>query len=214
MPVLWSFRRCPYAMRARMAVLSAGLTVELREIKLREKPSEFLAVSASATVPALAAGTTILDESLEIMIWALELNDPARLLEMSDEGWRLVDESDGPFKAALDHTKYAVRYPDLDPLAERAKASGFIHNLDTRLGAQDFLMGPRSTLADLAIFPFVRQFAQIDRPWFDAQPWPHVIAWLEGFLLSPAFETAMKKVPVWTQGSDPVEFAANRFPRS
>ncbi len=199
-PILWSFRRCPYAIRARMAVLSAGLEVELREIKLKDKPQAFLSASPSATVPNLQAGDLNLDESLDIMLWVLGQSDPHGLLKMPNIGKTLIAQNDGPFKAALDHTKYAVRYPDLNPQSERAKASDFIQSLETRLAAQAFLTGDTPTLADIAIFPFVRQFAHIDRAWFDAQSWPHVILWLDGFLQSADFQTAMTKVPVWDGG--------------
>ncbi|MEI4264164.1 glutathione S-transferase [Roseovarius sp. D0-M9] len=199
-PILWSFRRCPYAIRARMAVLSAGLEVELREIKLKDKPQAFLSASPSATVPNLQAGDLNLDESLDIMLWVLGQSDPHGLLKMPNIGKTLIAQNDGPFKAALDHTKYAVRYPDRNPQSERAKASDFIQSLETRLAAQAFLTGDTPTLADIAIFPFVRQFAHIDRAWFDAQSWPHVILWLDGFLQSADFQTAMTKVPVWDGG--------------
>jgi len=205
-PIFWSFRRCPYAIRARMAVLSAGLEVELREIKLREKPLAFLSASPSATVPNLQADDLSLDESLDIMLWALGQRDPHGMLEGLESGRALIAQNDGPFKAALDHTKYAVRYPDLDPEVERTKASDFVRSLDIRLAGQAFLLGDRPTLADLAIFPFVRQFAHIDRAWFDAQPWPHVILWLDGFLQGADFQTAMTKVPVWEDGAPPYVF--------
>ncbi len=205
-PILWSFRRCPYAIRARMAVLSAGLEVELREIKLKDKPQAFLCASPSATVPNLQAGDMTLDESLDIMLWALGQRDPHGLLDMPEIGQTLIAQNDGPFKAALDHTKYAVRYPDLDPQSERAKASDFIQSLDSRLAGQAFLTGRRPTLADFAIFPFVRQFAHSDRAWFDAQPWPHVILWLDGFLQSADFQKAMAKIPVWDSGAPPFSF--------
>lgn len=205
-PILWSFRRCPYAIRARMALLSAGIEVELREIKLKDKPKAFLEASPSATVPNLQAGDLRLDESLDIMLWALQQSDPHGLMNMPEDGKTLIAQNDGPFKAALDHTKYAVRYPDLDPQAERAKASDFLQALDARLAAQAYLMGDRPTLADLAIFPFVRQFAQIDRAWFDAQSWPHLIRWLDSFLQSPDFQAAMTKIPVWEDGAAPYLF--------
>jgi len=184
-------------MRARMALLSAGLEVELREIKLKEKPEAFLRASASATVPNLQAGNLNLDESLDIMLWALGQNDPHGLLNMPAIGETLIAQNDGPFKAALDHTKYATRYPGLDQQTERRKASEFIQSLNTRLTENLFLTGDRPTLADIAIFPFVRQFAYIDRNWFDAQPWPQVILWLDSFLQSADFQTAMTKIPIW-----------------
>lgn len=207
-PILWSFRRCPYAIRARLAVLSAGLEVELREIKLQEKPQAFLNASASATVPNLQLGDLNLDESFDIMLWALEQSDPHGMLDMPDVGKTLIAQNDGPFKAALDHTKYAVRYPDLDPQIERKKASDFIRLLDERLAKSSFLLDVRPTLADIAIFPFVRQFAHIDRAWFDAQPWPYVIRWLDGFLQSAAFQTVMVKRPVWEEGAQAYLFGS------
>jgi glutathione S-transferase len=189
-----------------MAILSAGLEVELREIKLKDKPQAFLRASPSATVPNLQAGDLNLDESLDIMLWALKMSDPHGLLNMPDIGETLITQNDGPFKAALDHTKYAARYPDLDPQFERAKASDFIQSLDTRLAKYSFLTSDRPTLADIAIFPFVRQFAHIDRAWFDAQPWPNLIVWLDGFLESAAFQEAMTKVTVWEDGTRPYLF--------
>ena len=205
-PILWSFRRCPYAIRARMAVLASGLEVEMREIQLQAKPEAFRNASPSATVPNLQAGDLGLDESLDIMFWALGQNDPQGLLDTPGEARSLIAQNDGPFKAALDHTKYAVRYPDLDPETERSKASDFIVSLNTRLAAHPFLIGDRPTVADLAVFPFIRQFANIDRAWFDAQPWPHVVLWLDGFLQSAAFEAAMVKIPVWEDGAPPYYF--------
>ncbi|WP_081285352.1 glutathione S-transferase [Tritonibacter mobilis] len=205
-PILWSFRRCPYAMRARMAVLSAGLEVELREIKLKNKPQAFLAASPSATVPNLQAGDLNFDESLDIMRWALDQCDPHGLLSMPSIGETLIAQNDGPFKTALDHTKYATRYPDLDPQSERAQASDFIHSLETRLATHPFLTSDGPTLADIAIFPFVRQFAHIDRAWFDAQPWSNVISWLDGFLQHADFQTAMAKITVWEEGARPYLF--------
>ena len=197
-------------MRARVAILRAGVTVELREIKLKEKPPAFLDASASATVPALDTGAFVLDESIEIMEWALHQNDPDGLLDMTQADWDLIERNDGPFKAALDHTKYAVRYPDLDPQQERAKASAVILDLEVRLEAARYLTGQRPTLADLAIFPFIRQFANIDRPWFDAQPWPNVITWLNGFLDSQEFQTAMEKFPLWGEAVHPVQFGESQ----
>lgn len=207
-PILWSFRRCPYAMRARMAVLSAGVKVTLREIVLRDKPAAFLDTSPSATVPCLAVADTVLDESLDIMVWALKQNDPEHLLDMPQDGWDLIHDNDGPFKLALDHTKYATRYPDLDPDAERAKAVRFLMQLDMRLTDHAYLLGDHATLADLAIFPFVRQFAHVDRAWFDAQPWPHLAAWLTRYTDSARFTQAMTKYPPWKDGDAPVLFGA------
>ncbi|WP_150282760.1 glutathione S-transferase [Salipiger aestuarii] len=205
-PILWSFRRCPYAIRARMAVLSAGLEVELREIKLKDKPQAFFQASPSATVPHLQAGDLNLDESLDIMLWALGKSDPLGLLDMPSIGEALIAQNDGPFKAALDHTKYSDRYPDLDARSEQAQASNFIQSLETQLAKYPFLTGDGPTLADIAIFPFVRQFAHIDRAWFEAQPWPNVILWLDSFIQSADFQKAMTKVIVWEERASPYLF--------
>ena len=209
-PILWTFRRCPYAIRARLAIASAGICVELREIQLKNKPQPFLETSPSATVPALRIGDRVLDESLEIMVWALQQNDPERLLEMPALGWELISANDGPFKSALDHTKYAVRYPGLDESAERNKAAEILLKLDRQLGHRSWLFGDRPTLADRAIGPFVRQFANTDREWFDAQPWPALIAWLDSFLESEAFARVMAKYKPWSDGAAPIWFGTQR----
>ena len=193
-------------MRARLAVLSAGVRVELREILLRDKPAAFVETSPSATVPALRDGSVVLDESYDIMLWALNQRDPDRLLDMPEQGYALITRNDGPFKAALDHTKYASRYPDLDVKAERAAAAEVLADLDMRLRGQLALFGDRLTLADLAILPFVRQFANIDRAWFDSQPWPDLIAWLVRFTDSDAFAQVMPKYPPWAEGDAPLYF--------
>ncbi|MEO1197134.1 MAG: glutathione S-transferase [Pseudomonadota bacterium] len=205
-PVLWSFRRCPYAMRARLAINSAALSVELREILLRDKPCLFLDTSPSGTVPCLKLDDRVIDESLDIMVWALTQNDPQGLLAMPADGWALIKNNDGPFKAALDHTKYASRYPELDAVAERARAAEFLIGLETRLSGNSWLFGDRATLADFAILPFIRQFAFVDRAWFDAQPWPGVTRWLDRFLESAAFDAIMTKYVPWDTSQPPVWF--------
>ena len=205
-PILWSFRRCPYAMRARGAILSAGQSVILREILLRDKPDAFLRASASATVPALSACGRVLDESLDIMVWALKRHDPQGLLQMPRAGWELIARNDGPFKTALDHTKYAVRHPDLDPVAEREKAAEILRDLNRLIAPRGWLLADRPTLADHAIWPFVRQFANTDRPWFNAQPWPDLIQWVHHFTVGPVFERIMEKYAPWAEGDAPVIF--------
>lgn len=204
-PTLWSFRRCPYAIRARLAIRAAGTPVHLREILLRDKPAAFLETSPSGTVPCLHA-TSVIDESRDIMIWALGQNDPDGWLDRLDLDAPLIDRNDGPFKAALDHTKYAVRYPNLDVATEREKAATVLRDLDDRLAQNPHLTGPTASLADAAILPFVRQFANIDRPWFGAQPWPNLIRWLDAFLTSDSFAAVMQKYPPWQPGQDEVSF--------
>jgi len=185
---------------------SSQVTVELREILLRDKPEAFLQTSPSGTVPTLRLQTKVIDESLEIMVWALQQNDPQRLLDMPQEGWNLISENDGPFKAALDHTKYATRYPDLDVKEERKKAESYLLELDERLAGRAWLFGERPSLADLALLPFVRQFAHIDRAWFDAQDWPNLVAWLDQFLDSEVFLLVMNKYATWSEGDAPIWF--------
>ena len=193
-------------MRARLAIHSSGLQVELREILLRAKPTEFLATSPKGTVPVVDVGGRVIAESRDIMLWALAQNDPENWLDMPQTGHDLIDTSDGPFKTALDHTKYAVRYPDLDPIAERAKALDFLRDLDARLTITPFLLGPQRRMVDIAILPFVRQFANIDRAWFDAQGLDGVARWLTTFTRSERFAQVMQKYPPWQSGQDQVLF--------
>jgi len=206
LPILYSFRRCPYAIRARLAIAASGIRVELREVLLRDKAPEFLVTSPSATVPCLKDGGSILDESLDIMHWALGRNDPESWLDMPDAGADQIAQADGPFKDALDRTKYATRYPECDPAAQRAMAHVFLRALDTQLQGQTWLYGSRPSLADMAILPFVRQFAFIDKALFDAQDWPDLSRWLETFLASDRFNTVMPKIAVWKSGDTPLLF--------
>lgn len=207
-PVLWSFRRCPYAMRARLAIASAKQGVELREVVLRDKPPAFLEASPSATVPCLTQGAEVVDESLDIMTRVLTAHDPEGWLEMPAEGFDLIARCDGPFKTALDRYKYSSRHPETNPDAERERAADFLRVLDTALTQQAWLFGPEPRLADMAILPFIRQFAHVDLGWFEAQPWPHVIRWLAAFKASARFSAVMAKYPQWQPGDAPVLFPA------
>ncbi|WP_341235014.1 glutathione S-transferase [uncultured Sulfitobacter sp.] len=202
-PVLYSFRRCPYAMRARLAILAADVEVELREVVLRDKPQAFLDASPSGTVPCLVLPDQVIDESLDVMIWALSQSDPRGMLNMPEAGWDLIARCDGPFKHALDRTKYTTRYRDDDPTHHRAEASGFLADLNDQIDVHLF---DHPSLADIAIAPFVRQFAFIDKPWFDAQPWPRLQGWLARFLASDAFAQVMVKYPQWRPGDAPTIF--------
>lgn len=196
-PILWSFRRCPYAMRARLAIAASGGQVELREVVLRDKPQAFLAASPSATVPCLETCDGVIDESLDIMFWALQRSDPEGWLHMPDLGRDLIRACDGGFKSALDHYKYPTRYEGIDHLAERDAAGTFLRELDQRLDGQDWLFGSRPSLADMAILPFVRQFAHVELNWFHAQDWLALIGWLERFKASDRFVAIMGKYPQW-----------------
>lgn len=196
-PILYSFRRCPYAMRARLAIAAAGIVVEPREILLRAKPAAFLAASPSGTVPCLVSDHGVIDESLEVMIWALRQRDPEGWLDMPDAGYDWIARADGPFKAALDMVKYASRHGAAEVEAARAVAVAFFDDLDAAITEWIFA---RASLADYALLPFVRQFALVDKPWFDAQAWPKVQAWLARFLASARLAAVMEKRAVWVDG--------------
>lgn len=204
-PVLYSFRRCPYAIRARLAILASGQEVTLREILLRDKAAAFLEASPKGTVPVLVLGQgEVIEESLEIMDWALALHDPAGL--SADHAARdLIRACEDDFKPHLDRYKYHVRYQNADREVERGKAATFCQRLNEML-SDGHLFGPRKTQADLAIAPFVRQYANTDRPWFDAQNWPLLHAWLQRFETSDDFATVMEKYPRWQPGDPAVIF--------
>jgi glutathione S-transferase len=193
-------------MRARLAIASSGQTVALREILLRDKPSDMLVASPKGTVPVLITDS-IVEESLDVMQWALAQSDPEGLLDqMSDAARALIAECDGPFKTALDLTKYAVRHPDTDPAESRATAAMFIGTLDTQLNGAPWLFGNRPSLADLAILPFVRQFAHTDLEWWGAQPFSYAQDWLAHFKASDRFAAIMTKYTPWKAGDDVVLF--------
>ena len=200
-PILYSFRRCPYAIRARLAIYSAGIEVEIREVLLRDKAPKFLEVSKSKTVPCLQANGAILDESLEIMVWALNISDPNNWLRETSKGNELIEICDGPFKNALDRTKYPNRYPDENAVENRVLASDFLNLIESQLDPN--LFGENLNLADIAILPFIRQFAHIDFNWFLSQPWPKTAQWLETFKTSEMFNSVMKKYPKWKE-DDPI----------
>ena len=204
-PILYSFRRCPYAIRARWALLSSNIDVELREVVLKDKPSEFLKASNSGTVPCLQLSDKIIDESIDIMNWALRKNDPDGWLEMPDEGYGLIDEVEKKFKPHLDKTKYASRYPKIDSKISRRLAIDYLINFDKKIEGQ-FLFGNQPKLADVAIFPFVRQYANIDINWFNEFQWKKLKDWLDFFVGSKMFVKSQKKFDQWRLGADPVFF--------
>ena len=209
--IFWSFRRCPYAMRARLAVCSAGIRVELREILLRDKPDAFLDASPKGTVPVVElADGTVLEESRDVMPWALSQNDPDGWLNVQhrdpDHTAAFLDALDGPFKTHLDRYKYASRFDPATALEHRAAGAAMLAQFDARLANQTGLSGEKNGLLDFAALPFVRQFRIADSAWFDAQPWPHLHSWLQAFLESHQFASVMKKYTVWQEGNDGVTF--------
>ncbi len=207
LPILYSFRRCPYAMRARMALWVAGVTVELREVKLAAKPPALLAASAKGTVPVLVlADGRVIEESLDIMRWALTRHDPEGWLAGEDAA--LIAANDGPFKHHLDRAKYPGRYEEDGATDHRAAALALLEPLGTRLARARYLCGETRSLADIALLPFIRQFAAIDPEWFAAQPLPELQAWLADLLASDLFAAIMPKFAPWREGDPPVLFGA------
>ena len=197
-PVLYSYRRCPYAMRARMALRYAAIDVEIREIVLRDKPRHMLEISPKGTVPVLVlADGRVIDESLDIMRWALCQHDPDGWLHEEARALALIDDNDGPFKTALDRYKYADRHPENPAAVWRAMGETFLQELEDHLQQQSGLLGPATSIADVAIFPFVRQFAMVDSGWFAAAPYPALRSWLERWLASALFLDVMQKQPPW-----------------
>jgi glutathione S-transferase len=196
LPVLYSFRRCPYAMRARMALLLAGVAVELIEIDFRHKPQDMLDHSPKGTVPVLILPDgQVLEESLDIMRWALSQNDPDQLWTESTEQQQLIVENDGDFKYFLDRYKYSVRYPEHSEAYYREQGEVFLAKLEGLLTLQAYVGGRQPSYVDVAIMPFVRQFAMSDKGWFDQSPYVHLRRWLEDFMNSALFVQTMKKRP-------------------
>ena len=206
MPILYSFRRCPYAMRARLALAIRGVPYELREVVLKSKPSELLAASPKGTVPVLVLPSgEVIDESLGIMRWALEQHDPDRWLKNGpiDDMLAIIDGNDGNFKHALDRYKYPNRFPQESngnakafAAAQRDEGARWLQSLASQL-KKGWLFGQQASFADMATLPFVRQFAHTDAAWFAAQPWPQLQAWLEKFEASAIFDSVMGKHVPW-----------------
>lgn len=210
LPILYSFRRCPYAMRARLAIRYASQTVVLREIVLRNKPAELLAISPKGTVPVLQLPDgAVLEQSLDIMRWACLQADPGRWLPpaLTEAGQAWLATNDGPFKQLLDRYKYADRYPDQPAQAYRDQAVALmLAPMNQQLMQTPFLFGDAPCMVDMALMPFVRQFAQVDSAWFEQAPLPALHRWLKSLLALPLFDQVMGQYKVWQAGQDPVLF--------
>jgi glutathione S-transferase len=207
-PILYSFRRCPYAMRARMALLASEQIFELREIALANKPADMLQVSPKGTVPVLLLPTgEVIDQSLEIMQWALNINDPQCWLppdthyKIQMQHW--INQCDGLFKFNLDRYKYPNRFGLHDGLAHRTKGAEFLSSLEQHLAVQGCLGHQTFSMIDAAMAPFVRQFAHTSPDWFANQSWPRLQSWLAAFKNAPLFLCAMAKNPVWKSADVP-----------
>ena len=209
LPILYSFRRCPYAIRARLAIKVSALDVELREVKLSNKPAEMLACSPKGTVPVLLLPNgTVIDESIDIMQWALNQSDPNNWLtddvavQQKVEG--LIDYNDNKFKKYLDLYKYADRYPEKSVEYYRQQGEVFLEKLDCELNKTKCILKEDITFVDMAIFPFVRQFAFVDKDWFDKSQYNKLKKWLESLLESSLFNDVMKKYPLWSKEDNDV----------
>lgn len=212
LPILYSFRRCPYAMRARLAIASSQISCELREVVLRDKPAQLLQLSAKGTVPVLQTiDSQVIDESIDIAYWALSQRDPQDWYSSLSEEQRqltqaLISQNDGEFKSYLDRYKYADRYPEYDQTYYREQGEKTLASLERLLSQNGCLLRKNWTLADIALLPFIRQFAFVDKGWFDVAPYPHVKEWLQDFLDSPLFLSIMTKFEQWHEGDEPVHF--------
>lgn len=201
LPILYSYRRCPYAMRARMVLKYADVAVEIREISLKDKPKSMLEVSPKATVPVLVLQDgTVLEESLDIMRWALQQRDSEGWLNADSElTQQLIAENDGSFKQALDKYKYAIRFPEQSAETYRTQGEVFLQKLESLLNLSAFLLKDQVSQADIAIFPFIRQFSGVDATWFEAAPYPKLKAWLKGLVDSELFVSIMEKQPTYLE---------------
>ena len=217
LPILYSFRRCPYAIRARMALAYAGVSYELREVSLKNKPQEMLDISPKGTTPVMQifAGKDfmVLEESLDIMNWALQQDDPLNWRDLPEPSMaiakQLIATSDREFKLALDHYKYPNRFPEKSQVDYRQQAEEFLQILEIQLRSQTdaahrFLICDRQTLADIAIFPFVRQLAYVDIDWFQSSSYQYLQQWLKWHETSAIFEFVMQKFPVWTPDQEAI----------
>lgn len=192
--LLYSFRRCPYAMRARLALRYSGVPVRIIEVSLKAKPAEMLALSPKGTVPVLRVDGRVIEESLLIMQWALAQHDPEGwLLQGDPRVLELIAENDGAFKHHLNRYKYAERYPEQPMEHYRAEGEVFLQKLEGLLAQNEYLLAEHLSLADVALAPFVRQFAHVDREWFAGTPYRRLQAWLQRFLESPLFIAVMAK---------------------
>ncbi|WP_207283166.1 glutathione S-transferase [Pseudomonas sp. FW300-N2F2] len=195
---LYSFRRCPYAMRARMALRYSAVDMAIVEVSLKAKPAEMLALSSKGTVPVLQVDGRVIDESLEIMNWALARHDPQdwRLRDNADGQAltaALIEENDQVFKLHLNRYKYPERYPEYPKEHYRSQGEDFLRRLEALLATRPFLAAEHQSLADVAVMPFIRQFAHVDRDWFAQAPYPRLQDWLQRFLESELFVAIMAK---------------------
>jgi len=209
LPILYSFRRCPYAMRARMAIHISGQRCELREVLLRDKPPSMLEYSAKGTVPVLILQDgKVIDESLDVIDWALNLNDPDNWQRSKDtkKTKELIKINDGEFKYHLDRYKYSKRYDNEDPEFHRKKCLKFIESINNELNNSKYIFDDNISYADIVVLPFIRQFRIADIEWFDSLPYDNLKKWLSSFLDSSLLNSIMKKYDLWQEGDKSIVF--------
>ncbi|MFT6916832.1 MAG: glutathione S-transferase [Motiliproteus sp.] len=215
MPILYSLQNCPYAMRARLAILLAQQTVSIRAVDLKNKPAELLVASPKGTVPVLVldpdvdlAKPPVIDESLEIMLWALQRNDPEDLLYAHTpaaltEMLAIIAENDNDFKPRLERYKHAKRFHDDTQERYRLECEPFVQRLEQRLARHTFFMGSTPSLLDYALLPFIRQFSRVNRQLYLRGPYSHLERWLKQHLQSRLFSKAMTQYPLWSDDREP-----------
>ncbi len=214
-PILYSLRNCPYAMRARIAIFRAGQPVLLRNVLLTNKPAEMITASPKGTVPILVVSPTlVIEESLQIMLWVLGKSDPNNLLQNQDPSalpkmLALITLFDHEFKDCLEAYKCAKRYHEDNLVQCREACEVYIQKLEEALQQHHFLFSEKESLADLALLPFIRQFARIERQWYLQTPYPQLRQWLNNYLQSPMFTKVMAKTPLWLESQETIFFGEN-----
>ncbi|WP_076540162.1 glutathione S-transferase [Shewanella sp. UCD-KL21] len=212
LPVLYSLRNCPFAMRARIAIYKSKQPIWLRDIVLSDKPAEMLADSPKGTVPVIVTPKgQVIEESYEVMLWALSQGDPDDLLLATDASkfdsmLTLIYRFDSEFKSCLENYKCAKRYSESNIVECRLACEVYVQQLEQLLSEHEFLFADRESLADIALLPFIRQFARVERQWYLQSPYPHVRAWLNAYLQSKMFSKVMTKYPLWLESRQDVIF--------
>ena len=208
-PILYSFRRCPYAMRARLAIKASGLIVEIREVELKKKPKEFLNISPKATVPIVyISSKQIIEESLDIMEWALKINDPLNLLKNEKlnriEIHSILNKLENEFKQNLDRYKYSSRFDLPNPRLYRDKNLQTLNEFNNLLQNNKGICSSNLSLLDYAVFPFIRQFRNVNSVWFDSLELKFLQTWLYELIDSDEFSSIMKKYEIWKPNQKPI----------
>ncbi|WP_445946635.1 glutathione S-transferase [Shewanella sp.] len=212
LPVLYSLRNCPYAMRARLAIYAAKQQVQLRDLVLSNKPAEMLAVSPKGTVPVLVtASNQVIDESLAIMQWAFSQSDPDDYLDSKApnalaEMLAVIEIFDHEFKGHLEKYRCSKRYHEPSLITDRQQCERYLTDLELRLCQHQYLISDKPSLVDLALMPFIRQFARVERQWYLQAPYPKLRHWLNGYLQSRMFSKVMEQHPLWLDAKQEVVF--------